>query len=96
LALVGGAKMSELMIRCPSTGEAISTGINIDSRSFRALPDVASRSHCPKCGLDHVWWKREAWLDGQDTLTGAWEDASAKMQSDLRGMNGAVHAKPGR
>jgi hypothetical protein len=86
--------MSELMIRCPNTGEAISTGITTDSKSFQALPDVASSSRCPKCGLDHVWRKREAWLDGQDTLNGAWEDASAKMQSVLGGGDGVVDAKP--
>ena len=54
--------MSALMIKCPKTGQAISTGIETDDHSFGQIPDVLSRAHCPVCGLDHVWWKREAWL----------------------------------
>ena len=54
--------MGTVMIRCPGTGEDISTGIETDSLSFARLPDVLTHSRCPACGLEHVWWKREAWL----------------------------------
>ena len=51
------------MIRCSKTGEPISTGIVTDEYSLAQFPDVPSRTHCRACGLDHVWWKREAWLE---------------------------------
>jgi hypothetical protein len=56
--------MSVVMIRCPETGEEISTGIDTDSRTFRRLPHVASRLRCPACGKVHVWMKDRAWLNG--------------------------------
>ncbi len=37
------------MIRCPTTGNPIPTGIETE----------------PYCGLDHSWWKREAWLEDE-------------------------------
>jgi hypothetical protein len=54
--------MSPLMIRCPKTGKPISTGIVTDECSLQQFPDVPTRTHCDVCGLEHVWWKREAWL----------------------------------
>jgi hypothetical protein len=54
--------MSTLLIRCPNTGEPISTGIEIDDHSLKQVPDVLSHSQCPLCGIDHAWWKHEAWL----------------------------------
>lgn len=56
--------MSMITIKCPNTGREISTGIETDLLSFSRLPDVPSRTWCPKCGFDHVWWKPAARLDG--------------------------------
>jgi endogenous inhibitor of DNA gyrase (YacG/DUF329 family) len=60
--------MGVVMITCPTTGRAVPTGIETDQQSFDALPDTLSRSKCPHCGAEHVWWTREAWLaaDGGD------------------------------
>jgi hypothetical protein len=66
--------MSIITVKCPRTGLAISTGIETDTYSFDQLPDVLSRAHCPLCGLQHQWWKREAWLadrSEQPTTTNA-------------------------
>ena len=41
--------MATLLIKCPHTGKAISTGIEIDPDSFADLPDVLSHV-CPECG----------------------------------------------
>ncbi|EJW13715.1 hypothetical protein A33M_0045 [Rhodovulum sp. PH10] len=41
----------------------MSTGIEIDEATFAALPDTLILSRCPLCGLEHVWWKNEAWLE---------------------------------
>jgi hypothetical protein len=54
--------VASLMIACPNTGQAISTGIETDEFSLRQIADVPSRTPCPICGLVHTWWKREAWL----------------------------------
>jgi hypothetical protein len=51
-----------LMIMCPNTGQPISTGIETDEYSLKQIADVPTRTRCPLCGLDHTWWKREAWL----------------------------------
>jgi hypothetical protein len=47
---------------CPNTGQPISTGIETDEYSLLQIADVPARTRCPVCGLDHIWWKREAWL----------------------------------
>ncbi len=54
--------MSMLMIRCPQTGQAVSTGIDTDPDSFKRIPDVLAFARCPHCGLEHAWWHNEAWL----------------------------------
>jgi hypothetical protein len=54
--------MGVVMIKCPNTGRDISTGIETDVASFAHVGDVLARSRCPLCGLEHSWWKREAWL----------------------------------
>ena len=55
--------MGILLIKCPHTGRAISTGIEVDQESFLSLPDTLSYLTCPECGLVHAWWTREAWLE---------------------------------
>jgi hypothetical protein len=63
--------MGALMITCPNTGQPISTGIETDEDSLKQIDDVPSRTRCPFCGLDHTWWKREAWLTGPSRTTAA-------------------------
>ena len=54
--------MGTVMIRCPRSGRAVSTGIETEPSVFSRLPEVAARTHCPICGAEHVWTAREAWL----------------------------------
>ena len=54
--------MSLVMTRCPSTGRAVSTGIDTASVIVDSLPDVGIRMHCPACGGEHMWRKRDIWL----------------------------------
>jgi hypothetical protein len=61
--LGSGVDVSVVMIRCPYRGQAVSTGIEIDETTFLRLPDTLILSRCPLCGLEHVWWKHEAWLE---------------------------------
>jgi hypothetical protein len=63
--LVGaaGAEVKVVMARCPYRGQSVSTGIEIEEPTFAGLPDTLILSRCPLCGLEHVWWKTEVWLE---------------------------------
>jgi hypothetical protein len=54
--------MSEVMIRCPNTGRAVSTAIETEPYVLRTLPRLAARMNCPACGQEHKWVTDEAWL----------------------------------
>jgi hypothetical protein len=58
----GGHAMAMVMIKCPSSGHAVSTGIELEEQTFIELPDVGSGMHCSACGGHHIWQKRDAWL----------------------------------
>ena len=51
---------SVVMVRCPTTGRELSTGVEMDAATFEQLPDIHSLMKCPVCGLDHTWSTREA------------------------------------
>jgi hypothetical protein len=54
--------MSSVMIRCPTTGDSVSTEIETEPNVFRKLPNVAARMRCPACGQEHMWMTSSAWL----------------------------------
>jgi hypothetical protein len=54
--------MGVLLFKCPETGRTFSTGIQTDEDTVQKLPEVLTRSMCPHCGLEHLWWTREAIL----------------------------------
>jgi hypothetical protein len=60
--------MSTVMIRCPVTGRSVSTAIETDPATFRKLPKVTGRMHCPACERDHMWTTSSAWLAGGPRL----------------------------
>ena len=62
---------SVVMVRCPTMGHELSTGVKMGTVVGYAvvlvlfterLPDIHSQMKCPVCGLDHNWSTREAWL----------------------------------
>jgi predicted RNA-binding Zn-ribbon protein involved in translation (DUF1610 family) len=55
--------MGMVMIKCPGTGRAVPTGIELEEETFTNLPNVGSGMTCPACGGHHIWRKAEAWLD---------------------------------
>jgi hypothetical protein len=56
--------MAILLVKCPHTDRPFSTGIEIHgAETLTNLPDVCSRINCPECGLEHVWWTSESWLE---------------------------------
>ena len=52
--------MGILMINCPSTGHAVSTGIEVSG--VDQLPTVVATTKCSACGCVHEWTKDSAWL----------------------------------
>jgi hypothetical protein len=54
-----------IMIRCPTKGSTVSTGIEV--LGVEELPAVTATMACSACGGVHQWTKNEAWLsaDGE-------------------------------
>lgn len=55
--------MGVVMIKCPQTGRAISTGMTAERESFRCSAVFFARSYCAICETNHEWFAREAWVD---------------------------------
>ncbi len=73
--------MGTIILRCPSTGREYPSGLEIDEASFRRLPDIIMKAHCPHCGADHVWSLREARLS-PEKLAGITAIAESVEQPD--------------
>ena len=58
--------MSTLVFVCPTTGQQISTGIEIDRASYSSLPRTKTQLSCPRCHNDHLLASVWAWLDSND------------------------------
>jgi len=52
--------MGIIMIRCPSKGNPVSTGIEV--ADVDQLPIVVATTACPFCGRMHKWTKHDTWL----------------------------------
>jgi len=57
--------MGQIMIRCPITKRAISTGFHADPSSFARMPVFIARVHCPNCRVQHEWFARDAWVEDE-------------------------------
>ena len=53
--------MGIVMISCPETRRAISTGIQVDRATFHSTPVFFSRTFCPLCRVKHEWVAKDAW-----------------------------------
>ncbi len=67
--------MGAVMIRCPQTGHAISTGHEADPARFREMPVFFAISYCPICRADHQWFAGDAWVREQRVDAGPWREA---------------------
>jgi hypothetical protein len=54
--------MGIVMILCPKTRRAISTGIRADRATFHSTPVFFSRTACPLCRTTHEWFAKDAWV----------------------------------
>lgn len=61
-----GYDMSQVVIRCPTSGREVATGISMDEASFESSTlENNVLGNCPACGGDHVWSKEDAFLKEQ-------------------------------
>jgi hypothetical protein len=67
----GGKLMGTVMIRCPTTGREISTGIQAEREKFGRSPVFFARSYCPLCQTDHEWFAAQAWIVDRDSMEAA-------------------------
>jgi hypothetical protein len=59
--------MAIVMIRCPETRRAISTGMQVDRATFHSTPVFFSRTYCSLCRTTHEWFAKDAWVCNSDT-----------------------------
>ena len=55
--------MGAIWIRCPTTGELVSTGMSLEPESFYRSVLTGNSVKCPHCGATHIWSKDEAIID---------------------------------
>lgn len=55
--------MSAVMIKCPETGKAVFTGIEMDKRTFENATMSNNTIRCSACRKDHTWDKKDAWIE---------------------------------
>jgi hypothetical protein len=54
--------MSTLVFVCPATGHEVSTGVEVDSATFRKLSKTGAEISCPHCKNDHALSTIAVWL----------------------------------
>jgi hypothetical protein len=58
--------MARVMIKCPSTGKPLSTGMDFGKQAFETSTLTNNTvGPCPHCGQMHTWSKKDAWLEGE-------------------------------
>ncbi len=54
--------MAKILIKCPSTGDSVPTGVTMDSRSFLSSDLGHNSVQCASCQKFHTWSKADAFL----------------------------------
>jgi hypothetical protein len=59
-----GATMHSLLFRCPTSGHALDTGldINIHRGGLQHVQPITLQVLCPLCGYRHVWKIADGWI----------------------------------
>ncbi len=83
--------MAMLMIKCPRTGQDVSTGILTVSDSYQKIPETLAHSRCPHCGLEHAWWRNEAWLAEEEPAQLPSDDKSPDEHPSARAQSAGHH-----
>jgi hypothetical protein len=59
---VGAYPMPDIMIRCPTLKEPVSTGLTTEAIKFESLDDLSIPLRCPACRKTHHWGLKDAWV----------------------------------
>ena len=59
--------MADIVIKCPSTGEIVATGMTIEPEAFEAAEIGMNTFQCPACDQVHTWNKKDAFLREAET-----------------------------
>jgi len=62
----GETDMGMVMIKCPTSGRAIATGMEADRAGFGRSPVFFARTFCAICKSNHEWFAKEAWVHEVD------------------------------
>lgn len=54
--------MATVMVKCPKTGQAVSTGIGMSKEAFATTTMERNSFRCSACGGLHTWSKNDAFL----------------------------------
>jgi hypothetical protein len=89
----------DILIRCPTTGTVVRTGLNTGMVQFFSLAELPFSVVCSACGKTHRWSQPQAWIDGETVPAGidlAEEsgrhalDMAQKLSHQLRAAEGRV------
>ena len=81
--------MADILVRCPKTGQEVSTGLKTEWVMFETLPGIQMPLTCPACGETHNWRPKDAWITNHnsavETVTPekAWHEIE-RLRSDNR------------
>ena len=81
--------MAHILVRCPKTGQEVSTGLKTEWVMFETLPGIQMPLTCPACGETHNWRPKNAWISNHNgavetiTLEKAWHEIE-RLRSDNR------------
>jgi hypothetical protein len=60
----------DILVRCPTTGTVVRTGLNTGIVHFGSLAGLPFSVVCSACGKNHSWKQRHAWIDGETVPAG--------------------------
>lgn len=58
--------MADIVIKCPSTGETVATGMTIEPAEFETAELGMNTFQCPACDQIHTWNRKDAFLRESD------------------------------
>lgn len=54
--------MIEILIKCPRSRRAVSTGITLPKATWNKQGRFSAFTKCEVCGVDHEWGNEDVWL----------------------------------
>lgn len=80
--------MGALMVRCPTTGRAVSLGIELDPVTFDRTPGFVATFRCGACAAEHPWSKADAWIGAVELTPSTRTETAAAAPPPARSLRG--------